>query len=173
MMRMRSLCPSRSICDTPDLAPLYLSLPLCTSLYPSLPVVPYRVWVDSRTVNVIASACTSTMTRVVVAALQFFLGMLPVRHVKMRMTLCYVNHITSSDIVCYLCFAVAQPRSTVGVTLVILCLHNSPLCFILCCHLLYSFWSVCPDPVTSMLSTHEDDEKERNASYHQSFPYLS
>ena len=33
-----------------------------------------RVWVDARTVNVIASACTSTMNRVVVAALQFFLG---------------------------------------------------------------------------------------------------
>ena len=29
---------------------------------------------DARTVNVIASACTSTMNRVVVAALQFFLG---------------------------------------------------------------------------------------------------
>jgi protein SDA1 len=33
-----------------------------------------RVWVDGRTVNVIASACTSSMTRVVVVALQFFLG---------------------------------------------------------------------------------------------------
>lgn len=33
-----------------------------------------RVWTDSRTVNVIASACTSSTTRVVVAALQFFLG---------------------------------------------------------------------------------------------------
>lgn len=33
-----------------------------------------RVWTDARTINVIASACTSTVTRVVVAALNFFLG---------------------------------------------------------------------------------------------------
>ena len=33
-----------------------------------------RVWTDARTINVIASACTSSVTRVVVAALNFFLG---------------------------------------------------------------------------------------------------
>ena len=33
-----------------------------------------RVWTDGRTVNVMATACTSSVTRVVVAALQFFLG---------------------------------------------------------------------------------------------------
>ena len=68
--------------------PLLIYLCLClisTSLYLCLSIPHFycvnlfllcRVWVDSRTVNVIASACTSTMNRVVVAALQFFLGSL-------------------------------------------------------------------------------------------------
>jgi len=33
-----------------------------------------RVWTDARTINVIASACTSPVTRVVVVAINFFLG---------------------------------------------------------------------------------------------------
>jgi protein SDA1 len=46
-----------------------------------------RVWNDARTVNVIASACTSKITKVMVAAVQFFLGI----EVKME------NDMTAED----------------------------------------------------------------------------
>ena len=93
-----SLSLSHSLSTSSVSLPLliYLCLCLClisTSLYLCLSIphfycanlfLLYRVWVDSRTVNVIASACTSTMNRVVVAALQFFLGSLISLSVRQR-----------------------------------------------------------------------------------------